>query len=226
MLWKLIVLLRWKWKIRLDNTSTYIIGENQQEHYTFLFDQQTQHTNVVLFFYVEAHATLTVHVVVIDTSMHVKIHCVMRGHGGHVSVKGAYRVSGEHTVIIDTFQHHQSAHTSSTLVMKGVLYGKAQAHYHGTICIEKEARGVCASQENKNIILSNEARVVSIPNLQVLNNEVRCFHGSAVGRFDKEQLFYAVARGIDEKSAERILLLAFFSDVVDGNELSKRLCHE
>ena len=111
------------------------------------------------------------------------------------------------------------------MVIKGALHDNAFAHYQGNICIEKNASGSYASQENKNILLSNAARVVSVPNLEVLNNEVKCFHGSAIGRFDEEQLFYAACRGIDEKAAEKILLKAFFTDVVDG-ELFKGIEYE
>ena len=127
-------------------------------------------------------------------------------------------LSDEHNVMIETFQHHQAAHSSSCLIVKGALQGKASAHYAGTIRVEKQAYGSYASQENKNILLSAQARAVSIPNLEVLNNEVKCFHASAIGRFDNEQLFYIATRGIDEKVAQQILLDAFFADVVDGNE--------
>lgn len=210
--------MRWKWKILLDSKKNYIITENQQEHYTFVFDQHTQQVEQTLCFYVEAYATLTVHIIIAHTSIKVKIECILRGKGAHARIFGAYMLSDEHNLVIDTFQHHQAAHTSSTLIMKGALQGKASAHYAGTIRIEKQAPASYASQENKNILLSNQARAVSIPNLEVLHNEVKCFHASAVGKFDKDQLFYIAARGIDEKMAQQILLNAFFADVLDGNE--------
>jgi Fe-S cluster assembly scaffold protein SufB len=206
--------LRWKWKIRLGKLQQYIVGENQQQQYQFLFDAQSEATHA-LRFCVERNATLTVHVVIVHTSVQLKIECVLHGEGAYANIFGAYMLSDSHAVKIDTVQHHEAAHTSSNLIMKGALQDKASAYYHGTIRVEKEAHGAHACQQNKNILLSNSARAVSVPNLEVLNNEVKCFHGSAIGTFDQEQLFYAASRGIDEKTAERILLDAFFCEVID-----------
>lgn len=215
MRWKLIVLLQWKWKIQLVNIREYVVGENQQQGFTFVCDKNSADSALLLRFYVESYATLKVQLLINHTSAQISIECILRGQGAHADIRGAYILSQEHSVAINTFQHHEACNTSSTLLMKGALHGKAFAQYHGTIRVEKPAHGAYASQENKNILLSNAARAVSVPNLEVLNNEVKCFHGSAVGRFDKDQLLYAACRGIDEESAERMLLQAFFADVVD-----------
>lgn len=200
----------------------YIVGKNQQQQHTFICDQHTQETDVHLRFYIQADATLTLHVLVAYTSVQIKIECILRGKGAYAHIYGAYMIAEQHSVVINTVQHHQAPHTSSTLMMKGALRDSACAQFHGTIRVEKEARGAYASQENKNILLSSAARAVSVPNLEVLTNDVKCFHGSAIGTFDAQQLFYAASRGIDEKVAEQILLDGYFSDVVVSN-LNKRL---
>lgn len=212
--------MQWKWKIQLDNIREYVVGENQQQHYTFVFDEKTKETAVSLCFFIQANANLTVYLLIAYTSMRVKIEIILRGAGAHAHIYGAYMLSDAHAVKIDTVQHHEAAHTSSNLIIKGALRDSSSAHYYGTIRVEKEARGAYASQENKNILLSSTARAVSVPNLEVLTNEVKCFHGSAIGTFDAQQLFYAASRGIDEKTAERILLEAFFADVVEEKGLS------
>ena len=217
--------MQWKWKIQLVSQKDYIIAENQQKHHTFIFDQQTKETDIILRFEVEAYATLIVHILIMHVSMRVKIECILRGQGAHARIYGAYILSNEHNLVIETCQHHQVAHTNSTLIMKGALRDCAQANYNGIIRIEKDARESNASQDNKNILLSNGARAVSVPNLEVLNNEVKCFHASAVGKFDEDQLFYAAARGIDEKKAEQLLLEAYFADVV-GEGMNHQLQKE
>ena len=201
-----------------NNMQEYVVGENQQKQFTFICDKNSPDSGLFLRFYVESYATLKVQLLINHTSAQVSIECILRGQGAQADIRGAYILSQEHTVAITTFQHHEASNTSSTLLMKGALHGKAFAQYHGTIRVEKSAHGAYASQENKNILLSNAARAVSVPNLEVLNNDVKCFHGSAIGRFDKDQLLYAACRGIDEKSAERILLKAFFTDVVDDEK--------
>lgn len=202
----------------------YVVGPNQQQTHTFIFDEHTAVTDTHLSFYVEQDATLTVYVLIVNVTVQVTINTILRGKGSDVRINGAYLLSGDHKATITTVQHHHEAHTRSVLVMKGALKDSAQAHYQGTIRVEKQARDTHASQENKNILLSNNARAVSVPNLEVLNNEVKCFHGSAVGRFDAQQLFYAACRGIDEEVAQQLLLKAFFADVFIGSdELNEKM---
>ncbi|HLW73369.1 MAG TPA: SufD family Fe-S cluster assembly protein [Candidatus Babeliales bacterium] len=198
----------------MDNIiQEYIIGENQQKNYSFLLDATTTAHDVHIRFYVERNAVLKVEMLIVHTNVNVIINCILRGEGADAHIMGAYIVDAAHKVHINTMQHHTVEHTRSTLMMKGVLRDSAHAHYHGTIRVEKEAQGTYASQENKNIVLSNNARAVSVPSLEVLTHDVHCFHGSAIGRFDEEQLFYAESRGIDEKTAQRLLLNAFFADI-------------
>ncbi len=197
----------------------YVVEQNQQQQFTFVFDQSSSQPELFLRFYIRAYATLRMQLLILHTSMQVKIECILDGQGAQAYIQGAYILSEQHSVTIDTLQHHEVTNTSSTLLMKGALRDKGCVNYQGTIRIEKSACGSYASQDNKNILLSNGARAVSVPNLEVLNNEVKCFHGSAVGRFDPEQLFYVACRGIDDTKAEEILLKAFFSDVVDDCSL-------
>jgi Fe-S cluster assembly protein SufD len=209
----------------------YTVGENQHKHYSFLIDQKTagdlsdealaksdQHIR----FYVERNAKLNVEILIASTT-NVHIECILRGVGAEVSISGAYILDASHKAQITTVQRHRAAHTQSSLIMKGLLRDSAQAQYHGTVLIEKDAQGSCASQENKNILLSNGARAVSVPNLEVLTHDVRCAHGSAVGRFDEEQLFYAASRGIDEISAQHLLSTAFVADLFTDEMLKNKV---
>ena len=120
-------------------------------------------------FYVERNAVLKVEMLIAHTNTNVVIDCVLRGEGADARIMGAYIVDGADRVQINTTQHHIAENTRSTLVMKGVLRDNAHAQYHGTIRVEKEAHGTYASQENKNMVLSNNARAVSVPSLEVLD---------------------------------------------------------
>jgi len=191
----------------------YIVGENQHKNYSFLIDETTATRDMHIRFYVERNAVLVAEILIAHTDVNVSIDCVVRGEGADVRIMGAYVLDASNKVQINTTQHHTVAHTRSMLIMKGALRDNAYAHYHGTIRVEKEAHGAYTSQENKNILLSNNARALSVPSLEVLTHDVHCFHGSAIGRFDEEQLFYAASRGIDEKKAQQLLLNAFFADL-------------
>ena len=67
---------------------------------------------------------------------------------------------------------------------------------------------------NRNLILDQDARSDSIPGLEILNNDVRCTHGSTVGKIDQDQLFYLLSRGIPRQEAEQLVIQGFFSDVL------------
>ncbi len=199
----------------------YVVDPNQQQEYSFVFDKDNSADHAHLSFDIASDAVLIVYILIVDVDIDITINCHISGKQSDVRINGAYLLSGDHKATITTMQHHHNAYTRSALVMKGALKDCAQVQYRGTIRVEKEARGTHASQENKNILLSNSARAVSVPNLEVLNNDVKCFHGSAVGRFDAQQLFYAACRGIDEKTAEKMLLTAFFENVIRGDTNGK-----
>ena len=197
----------------------YIVGENQHKHYSFLIETVgNQHIR----FYVERNARLVVEVLIAsDANIHIE--CILRGAGADAQITGAYILDASDDIKITSMQHHLVPHTQSSLTMKGLLRDKSHAQYHGMVRIEKEAQGSCASQENKNILLSDKARAVSVPSLEVLAHDVRCSHGSAVGRFDQQQLFYAASRGIDEKSAQRLLSTAFVADLFADEVLKNKV---
>jgi Fe-S cluster assembly protein SufD len=207
----------------LDNTiREYTVGKNQHKNYSFLIDDAVagdQH----MCFYLERNAKLVVEILLISTTIKVHVECILRGEYADARIIGAYLLDASHKAQITTLQHHIVPHTNSTLVMKGLLRDSAHAQYHGTVRIEKDARGSCASQENKNMLLSNTARAISVPSLEVLTHEVQCSHGSAIGRFDDEQLFYAASRGIDEKGAQQLLANAFFADLFVDEMMKRRV---
>jgi len=201
----------------------YIIGENQHLNYEFFIDNKNNGTVQYYCFYLERNAVLRAEFFIMHADVELVVECVLNGNGAHADVVGVYGAHSNNIVRIKTVQHHRAAHTHSSVVMRGIVRDSAQAYYHGTICVEKEARGSDASQENKNMLMSNSARVVSEPQLEVLTNDVRCFHGSATSRCDDEQLFYCSARGMDEKKAQHLLLYAFFSGLLVSENLKEKI---
>jgi Fe-S cluster assembly protein SufD len=87
--------------------------------------------------------------------------------------------------------------------------------YSGLIRVRKEAPGTNAFQTNRNLVLSEGASAESVPNLEIETNDVRCSHASAVGPIDEEQLYYLESRGVPPAAAERLIVLGFFSEVLD-----------
>nr|MDP9006752.1 SufD family Fe-S cluster assembly protein [Actinomycetota bacterium] len=114
-----------------------------------------------------------------------------------------------------SLQDHVAPRTTSNLLFKGAVQGRARSVYTGLIHIGKQAAGVDAFQTNRNIKLSEGAWAESVPNLEIENNDVRCSHASAVGPVDEDQRYYLESRGVPPARAERLIVLGFFEEVLE-----------
>jgi Fe-S cluster assembly protein SufD len=109
---------------------------------------------------------------------------------------------------------HTSGHTRSNLDFKVALTGAARSAYTGLIRIEPEAGDSEAYQENRNLLLSPDARAESIPELEILTDDVKCSHGATVAPLDPEQLFYLASRGLPRSQAMRVIVYGFFDQTL------------
>jgi Fe-S cluster assembly protein SufD len=141
------------------------------------------------------------------------------GQGATSRVTGAYFADGDQHLDYDTFQEHAAPNTESDFAFKGALRENASAVWRGMIRVEEGAQKTNAYQENRNLLLSDKAHADSIPGLEIMANDVRCTHGATLGRIDREELFYLMARGLSREEAERLIVRGFFQDVLDRIEL-------
>ncbi|MFF7738420.1 Fe-S cluster assembly protein SufD [Streptomyces sp. NPDC007984] len=138
------------------------------------------------------------------------------GPGGEAELFGLYFTDQgqhqEHRLLVD----HNVPHCKSNVVYKGALQGNdAHAVWIGDVLIEAKAEGTDTYEMNRNLVLTDGARVDSVPNLEIETGEiVGAGHASATGRFDDEQLFYLMARGIPEQEARRLVVRGFFAELV------------
>jgi len=149
----------------------------------------------------------------------VRIQNDLAGEGATSRVTGAYFADGEQHLDYDTFQEHIAPSTTSDFAFKGALREHATAVWRGMIRVEPGAQKTNAYQECRNLMLSPTTHAVPIPGLEIMANDVRCTHGATVGRVDREQLFYLMARGLSRAEAERLIVRGFFQDVLDRIEL-------
>jgi len=139
----------------------------------------------------------------------------LEGEGAEGKFSGCYFGSESQHFDFHTFQNHVVGHTTSDLLFKGALRGRARTIYQGLIRVHKNAQRSDAYQANRNLILSDRARADSIPSLEIEANDVRCTHGATVGQVDEEQLFYLMARGLARPDAERLIIAGFFEPVLE-----------
>jgi Fe-S cluster assembly protein SufD len=137
------------------------------------------------------------------------------GEGAEAKLSGCYFGDGSQHFDFHTYQNHKIGNSTSDLLFKGALRGRARTIYQGLIKIHPNAQRSDAYQANRNLILSDKARADSIPSLEIEANDVRCTHGATVGQVDDEQLFYLMARGLTRHEAEKLIIGGFFAPVLD-----------
>ena len=131
------------------------------------------------------------------------------GRGAHAKLLGMSFGQDRQHVDHHTLHDHQSGNTSSDLDFKVVLKDEARSVYTGLIRIAEDAANCEAYQENRNLLLSDGTRADTIPELEILTDEVRCSHGATIGPLDEEEIFYLRARGIPRDEAIRIVVGGF-----------------
>ena len=120
-----------------------------------------------------------------------------------------------------TVQHHATDHGLSDLLFKGALRDASTAVYSGVIVVDPGAQKTDAYQTNRNLLLDGESEVVSIPQLEIGANDVKCSHGSTSGPVPEDQRFYLMSRGLRPEVAEHVLVTGFLYEVTSRVTLPK-----
>ena len=102
---------------------------------------------------------------------------------------------------------------------KGVLGGKARSVFHGSIIVREGARKVDARQEDRNLLLSDQAEADTKPAFWIYCDDVKCAHGATCGQINENALFYLRSRGIGEDEARNMLTRAFVVEVINSIDL-------
>jgi Fe-S cluster assembly protein SufD len=144
--------------------------------------------------------------------MRVELDCV--GEGAEALAYGVYVGDGDRHIDFRTRQQHSSPRSTSRLLYRGAVWDVASSIVSGLVRIEADAAGCDAQQASHYLILSDAARAANVPNLEILNPEVSCGHAASGGPPDADQLYYLAARGIDPKTARRLVVDGFFADVI------------
>ncbi len=138
----------------------------------------------------------------------------MEGRGSSANIVGAYFGDKDQTLDYRYFMRHIGTNTRSDMFLKGAVEDEARSVFTGMIRIEESGQKTEAFQTNRNLILSDGASAQSVPNLEILANDVRCGHGSTVGPLDAGQRYYLMSRGIGEQRADRLQVHGFFEEAL------------
>ena len=135
--------------------------------------------------------------------------------GSDCSFNSLFLPSGKQHIDISTVMHHESPHCSSRQLIKGILADKSTGVFRGLANVYKEAEKTDAHQTNQNLLLSPDARMNSIPQLEIYEDDVKCSHGSTTGQIDEDSLFYLQSRGISRTDAIQFMVKGFANEVVE-----------
>ncbi len=134
--------------------------------------------------------------------------------GSECTLNGLYLLKGKQLYDSHTMIDHAKPYCNSHEHYKGILDDKSRGVFNGKVLVRQDAQKTNAFQENKNIILSDDALVNTKPQLEIFADDVKCSHGATVGQLDNDSLFYLKSRGIGKEKALSILIHAFASDII------------
>ena len=139
----------------------------------------------------------------------------LEGDGASSEMVGLYFGEGNQTLDYRMLINHSGRNTSSDVFLKGAVEDDAQSVFTGLLRIEKDARRTSTFETNRNLVLSENGKAHSVPNLEILCDDVICGHASSVGPLEDEHLYYLQSRGLSRGRAERLLIRGFFQEVID-----------
>ncbi len=202
----------------LTNSVTEIYaGNGSRFHYSRV---QNEHLNsnllTNLFIHQEADSTvrsntITLHGGLIRNNTNVLLNakgCNNETYGLFMSDKNQHI---DNYVNID----HAKPNCTSTQLFKGILDEQSTGAFNGRILVRQDAQKTLAYQTNNNILMSDEAKMNSKPQLEIYADDVRCSHGATTGQLDEDALFYMQARGIPKQEARLLMLYAFAHEVIE-----------
>ncbi|HBS86701.1 MAG: Fe-S cluster assembly protein SufD [Bacteroidetes bacterium GWF2_38_335] len=196
-------------EIAAGKNSLFDFYKIQNEHngsvqLSSVFINQKKASNVV-------SGVITLHGGIIRNNIHVKLeeeYCENSTMGLYLSDKGQH-------VDNYTFIDHASPNCTSNELFKGVLDDYATGAFTGKILVRKDAQNTRAFQANNNILLTDDAKINTKPQLEIWADDVKCSHGATVGQLDDNALFYLRSRGINEKEARMLLMFGFTYEIMN-----------
>ena len=135
--------------------------------------------------------------------------------GSSCYLNGLYLTSGSQHIDNHINIDHAKPHTTSDQFFKGILNDRSRAIFSGRVLVRPDAQKTYAKQSDKNLILSEGARVNTKPSLEIFAADVQCFHGATAGAMAEDALFYMRSRGLDEETAKALLVYGFASEIIE-----------
>jgi hypothetical protein len=139
--------------------------------------------------------------------------------GASVDVRGLSVASHDHFSGQKLTVEHLASHTESDTVWNSLLRESAQSLFVGNIAVPAGAKHSRGMEESHALLLSESARAESIPQLEIIENDVECSHGATASGLDPDRVYYLRSRGIPHATVENLLSSAFCRQIIDTLDL-------
>jgi Fe-S cluster assembly protein SufD len=194
-----------------------VVGENAGlEHYKVQCEGTGAYHVGATHVRAERHARYASHSISLGGSLvRNDLTAVLDGEGVECTLNGLYAADAERLVDNHTTIDHVRPHGGSRELYRGILADRSRGVFNGKIIVRPDAQKTDAKQTNRALLLSEDARINTKPQLEIFANDVKCTHGAAVGQLDDEALFYLRSRGLGQATARRLLTHAFAADVLN-----------
>lgn len=168
-----------------------------------------------LFIHQKDHSNVTTHTLTFNGgTLRNEVYADLQGSGCDTQLNGLYLVDNKQHIDNQVYVNHAKPDNTSRQLYKGIIDDEASAVFNGHVEVQRDAQRTSAFQTNRNILLSENARVTTKPFLEIYADDVKCSHGATVGQLDTDAMFYIRSRGICERNARMLLMYAFAAEVI------------
>lgn len=202
----------------LTNTVTeIIIGENSNVE---IYRIQNQSNNAAqisnIHIQQKANSSLIFNTVTLNGGfIRNNLNTTLTGENCKANLYGLYLTDRTQHIDNTTLIDHASPNCQSHELFKGILDEKATGVFRGKIMVRKDAQKTDSYQKNNNLLLTDDANMTTMPQLEIYADDVKCSHGATIGYLDQEEMFYLRSRGINRKEARYLLMNAFASEIIN-----------
>ncbi len=201
-------------------TEVYMSEDSHIDHYRIQRESLNSYNVTTLRLYEEATSHFRSHTIDFGgLTVRNNIHAKLDGDACDATLNSLYLLRGKQHVDNFMWVEHVKEDIPSHELYKGILDEEASAVFTGRLYVHKEAQRTDAKQTNQNLLLSDDARINTKPQLEIYADDVKCTHGATVGQLDPTALFYLQSRAIDKVAARNLLILAFAAEITEAIEI-------
>jgi Fe-S cluster assembly protein SufD len=201
-----------------NTVNTIKVGKNANVHYIKVEHPKRPNTFIIDHTMVEQAAQSTFNMFTITLSgdlVRNHLHITINGEHANTILMGLYLLGKKEHVDNKTTVDHAVPNCYSNELYKGILGGTSTGVFNGKIIVREDAQKTNAYQNNRNILVSDDATINSQPQLEIFADDVKCSHGATSAQIDDSELFYLRARGIGKEKARGLLMFAFAEEILE-----------